>query len=374
MRWIRGCARINMKEKKGVLSVKHTVLNVKKIVFEVNNLSVEFATQGGRIHAVRDVSFKVASGETLAIVGESGSGKSACLQAAMGLLDKKVARVQGSVCFEDQELLHADAARLNKVRGPRIGMIFQDPMSALNPTMKVGDQIAEMLQVHEHLPKAEARLRATELLTQMGVPDAQRRARQYPFEFSGGMLQRVMIAQSLACKPQLLIADEPTTALDVTIQQQVLNLIRSYQKQHAMALILVTHDLAIIAQMADQVAVMYAGKIVEEGGVDEIFYQSAHPYTLGLKQALPANQASDSKQLIPIPGSPPDMFHLPAGCAFAPRCSHKMAICEKANPPVFCARESAAVDPHLRSVHAARCWLHHSMASPEQQKVVAPFL
>ncbi len=334
-------------------------------VLTVKGLSVSFQSRNNHIHAVREVSVDCYSGETLAVVGESGSGKSALLQAALGLIDTSLGhRISGSVRFRDQEILAKPPDFLNKFRGPKIGMIFQDPMSALNPTMKIGDQIAEMLVVHRGATMSSARVSAVDLLKQMGVPGAEQRARQYPFEFSGGMLQRAMIALSVACQPELLIADEPTTALDVTIQQQVLQLLKSYQRQHNMALILVTHDLGVVAQMADQVAVMYAGRIVEYGAVDDIFYRTAHPYTHGLQKAMPSFNQSVDTDLVAIPGFPPDLSKQRDACDFYPRCQHAMTVCNRQVPWQYTSKGEGNL------AHIARCWLHHADAPAD----IAPHL
>ncbi len=320
-------------------------------VLSVDNLVVEFSTFGGKVQAVRGVSYHVNEGKTLAVVGESGSGKSVTVQAIMGLIPMPPGRiVSGSAKLLGKELLHLDQTQLNEVRGADIAMIFQDPMTSLNPTMKIGDQIAETLRVHRGLSKSDALAEAVRLLDRTRIPEAAQRVRQYPFEFSGGMLQRVMIAMSLACKPKLLIADEPTTALDVTIQDQVLELMREIQREDNMAVVLITHDLGVVARMADDVAVMYGGEIVEYGSVDEIFYDSAHPYTEGLKQAMPDSHAQSSERLQAIPGSPPDLFAPPRGCAYHPRCPHAMQICARQSAPTIASDVSG-------SHHSSRCWL-----------------
>jgi oligopeptide/dipeptide ABC transporter ATP-binding protein len=322
-------------------------------ILEVDNLSVEFATYGGIVKAVRGVSFSVTRGETLAIVGESGCGKSVTVQAIMGLIPAPPGKVtSGSAKLNGEELLGLTSSQANKYRGVQIGMIFQDPMTSLNPTMKIGDQIAETLRVHRGQSYSEASKNAIDLLEQTHIPEAAKRARQYPFEFSGGMLQRAMIAQSLACNPSVLIADEPTTALDVTIQAQILELMSELQRTQGMSIVLITHDLAVVAKMADEVSVMYAGQIVESGSVDDIFYQSSHPYTLGLKNAMPTNTGDRNKKLMPIMGSPPDLFSPPRGCGYYARCPHAMKVCENNQPASFAI--TADVD------HYSKCWLQHT--------------
>jgi oligopeptide/dipeptide ABC transporter ATP-binding protein len=296
----------------------------------------------------------VRAGKTLAIVGESGCGKSVTVQSIMGLIPMPPGRItRGTARFAGVDILQRKIIDGDDVRGNRIGMIFQDPMSSLNPTMTVGDQIAETLRVHRGYSKAQARARVVELLNAAHIPEAEKRASQYPFTFSGGMLQRAMIAMAIACEPDILIADEPTTALDVTIQAQILVLLRELQRKTGMSIVLITHDLGVVARMADDVAVMYAGEIVEKGTVDDVFYRSAHPYTLGLRAAMPSNDTSKTKGLQPIEGTPPDLFNPPAGCPYFARCPYAMRVCENNHPPRF------AVDPH----HYALCWLHDPAAA-----------
>jgi oligopeptide/dipeptide ABC transporter ATP-binding protein len=322
-------------------------------LLEVSDLHVEFDTYGGTVHAVRGVSFTVEPGETLAIVGESGCGKSVSVQSIMGLIPMPPGRItRGTARLRGVDILRSKQHNGADIRGDQVGMIFQDPMTSLNPTMTIGNQIAETLIVHRRFSKRQAANRAIELLAATRIPDPEKRARQYPFEFSGGMLQRSMIAMAIACEPALLIADEPTTALDVTIQAQILDLLQDLQRQHGMAIILITHDLAVVARMADRVNVMYAGEIVERGKTDDIFYRSAHPYTLGLRDAMPSNTADKSHRLQPIDGSPPDLFAPPGGCGYFARCPHAMRICQSERPPLF----------GLTDDHAARCWLHHEDA------------
>ena len=326
---------------------------MSETLLSVKDLEVEFDTYGGTVKAVRGVSFDVAKGETLAIVGESGCGKSVTVQTLMGLIPMPPGRItNGTATLNGKSILNLPAAEANKFRGVEIGMIFQDPMSSLNPTMTIGDQIAETLKVHRGKSHQEAFGMAIELLEKTHIPEAEKRARQYPFEFSGGMLQRAMIAQSLACNPSILIADEPTTALDVTIQAQILELMLELQRTEDMSIILITHDLAVVARMADRVAVMYAGQVVESGSVDDIFYRSAHPYTLGLKAAMPSNTHDRDKSLTPILGSPPDLFQPPEGCGYCARCPHAMKVCADHLPEIT----------KVGDEHHSRCWLQHESA------------
>ena len=322
-------------------------------VLSVHDLEVEFDTYGGKVKAVRGVSYDVGAGETLAVVGESGCGKSVTVQAIMGLIPMPPGRiVKGSAKLLGRGLIGLDQAQLNQVRGADMGMIFQDPMTSLNPTMRVGDQIAETLIVHRGLPREAALAEAIRLLERTRIPEASARARQYPFEFSGGMLQRVMISMSLACTPRLLIADEPTTALDVTIQDQVLELMKEIQREDQMAIVLITHDLGVVARMADRVAVMYAGEVVEYGTVEDIFYRAAHPYTQGLKLAMPDMHEHGRDRLSAIPGSPPDLFSPPPGSAYHPRCPQAMRVCSRLDPSTT----------RLAEGHEAACWLLHEDA------------
>ena len=324
-------------------------------LLQVENLEVEFATYGGNVKAVRGVDFHIDQGETLAIVGESGCGKSVTVQSIMGIIPMPPGKITGGrATLKGKNILGLPPAEANKFRGVEIGMIFQDPMTSLNPTMTVGNQISETLMVHRGVGRKEAYNRAIELLEKTHISEARKRADQYPFEYSGGMLQRAMIAQSLACNPAILVADEPTTALDVTIQAQILELMEELQRTEHMSIILITHDLAVVARMADRVAVMYAGQIVETGTVDEIFYRPSHPYTLGLKDAMPSNREQRHKALKPIPGSPPDLFDPPAGCSYFARCPYAMQVCKPRMPPEFVLDEDGS--------HTSRCWLQHPEA------------
>ncbi len=329
-------------------------------LLQVEDLHVEFATHGGTVRAVRGVDFSVDSNRTLAIVGESGCGKSVSVQSIMGLIPVPPGRIgPGSALLRGQEILGNNVVNGRDVRGSEIGMIFQDPMTSLNPTMTIGAQIAEPLQVHRGYGAGRAREEAIRLLESCRIPEARKRAGQYPFEFSGGMLQRAMIAMAISCKPALLIADEPTTALDVTIQSQILDLMRDLQRETGMAIILITHDLGVVARMADEVLVMYAGEVVEKGGVDDVFYRSAHPYTLGLKAAMPSNRDDSAQVLTPIDGSPPDLFAPPGGCGYFARCPYAMQACEDNHPESF----------DLHADHFARCWLHHEDCDVEATDV-----
>jgi oligopeptide transport system ATP-binding protein len=322
-------------------------------LLEVRDLQVSFSTYAGEVQAVRGVSFDLRRGETLAIVGESGSGKSVTAKSIMHLLPPANTMIKGGeILFEGQDILKLSEKRMQDIRGPKIAMVFQDPMTSLDPTMRVGRQITESLKEHLGLSTQRAKERAVELLTLVGIPHPEDRSRQYPHQFSGGMRQRVVIAIALACDPQILIADEPTTALDVTIQAQILELLRELQEQLGMSVILITHDLGVVAHTAHRVAVMYAGKIVETGTLREIFYNPQMPYTWGLLSSIPLPTADRSQELIPIPGSPPDMHDPPKGCPFTPRCPYAMRICAEEMPEYTT----------FSSEHKAACWLHHPMA------------
>jgi oligopeptide/dipeptide ABC transporter ATP-binding protein len=328
-------------------------------LLEVKDLRVEFDTYGGVVKAVRGVDFSVARGETLAVVGESGCGKSVSVQALMGLVPTPPGRItSGSVRFDGREILGLPLREANRIRGKDIGMIFQDPMTSLNPTMTVGKQITETLRRHRGLARADARRRAVEFLERVQIPEAAARVDHYPFQFSGGMRQRVMIAMAIACEPSLLIADEPTTALDVTVQAEILALLADLQRERGTSIILITHDLGVVARMADHVAVMYAGQIVERGTAEEIFHRPAHPYTLGLKAAMPNPAEGARARLVPIEGSPPDLFSPPRGCAYVERCPYAMRLCDEVNPPLW----------SVEAGHASRCWLHHVEARGQRPR------
>ena len=328
-------------------------------LLEVKDLEVSFQTYAGEVKAVRGVNFDLYKGETLAIVGESGSGKSVTSQTIMKLIPMPPGKISnGQILFDGEDLVPKTNKEMEKIRGKDIGMIFQDPMTSLNPTMKVGMQIMEVLIKHQNMSKGNAKDRAIELLRLVGIPSPEKRVNQYPHEFSGGMRQRAMIAIALASNPKLLIADEPTTALDVTIQAQILELMKDLQKKMETSIIFITHDLGVVANVADRVAVMYAGKIVETGTVDEIFYNPKHPYTWGLLSSMPSLDSDEKTELMAIPGSPPDLTNPPKGDAFAPRNRYAMKIDFEKEPPMF----------KISETHYAATWLLH----PDAPKVEPP--
>jgi peptide/nickel transport system ATP-binding protein len=318
-------------------------------LLEVHDLAVSFATDEGVVQAVDGVSVSLQAGEILAIVGESGSGKSVTALTIMGLTRSPNVRFSGSIDYKGTDLMNASDDEFRKVRGAEIAMIFQDPMTSLNPVLRVGDQIAEQVLAHEDLPAEEARERAIEMLERVGIPRAGERVDSYPHEFSGGMRQRVMIAMALSCRPSVLIADEPSTALDVTIQAQILERIRELRETENAGVILVTHDLGVVADIADRVAVMYAGRIVEEGTLDDLFYDPQHPYTWGLLGSITRLDVERPPRLPAISGMPPSLASRPTGCHFRPRCPHEFDKCSE-DPPLE-ARLSGHPD------HCDRCWL-----------------
>lgn len=318
-------------------------------LLEVQDLKTYFKVKAGRVRAVDGVSFHVQSGERVGVVGESGCGKSVTALSIMRLLPKPAGELAGgSILFEGEDLLSLPESAMRKVRGGKIGMIFQDPMTCLNPTMTVGKQISESLRIHLKLSSEEAKNRAVTLLEQVGIPAAAERSRSFPHQFSGGMRQRVMIAMALACNPKLLIADEPTTALDVTVQAQILELINGVCQDFGTAVIMITHDLGVVAGMTDRVVVMYAGKVVETAPTTEIFANPRHPYTLGLLASVPRLDAERPEQLKTIEGAPPDLLKPPPGCPFMPRCAYARAIC-KTMPPLDPLKEDGR---HLKA-----CWV-----------------
>jgi len=327
-------------------------------VLKIENLHVSFDTYAGEVHAVRGVSLHVGEGEVLAVVGESGCGKSVTAQTIMKLNPMPPARIkEGSINLCGEDIVAANEKKMQDIRGRLVSMIFQDPMTCLNPTMKVGKQLTEAICQHRKLSKDEAKKEAVRLLEMVQIPNAAERAEQYPHEFSGGMRQRAMIAMAMSCEPKLLIADEPTTALDVTIQAQIMQLMAKVREETGTAIILITHDLGVVANLADRVAVMYAGKIVETGTAEDIFYRPKHPYTQALLKSLPTVETSREEKLVSIAGTPPDLFMPPKGCEFASRCEHCMKVCKKHVPPTY----------EVGAGHKAVCWRLHP-ACPAQSK------
>ena len=315
-------------------------------LLSVRNLKTSFFTHVGEVKAVRGISFDVNEGEVLGIVGESGSGKSVTSLSIMGLLQYPGRVVDGEILLNGEDILTYSKNQMRRVRGKEIAMIFQDPMTSLNPVYTIGNQIMEMILEHEKMSRREARARAIEMLKLVGIPAAEKRIDSYPHEFSGGMRQRVMIALALSCNPKLLIADEPTTALDVTIQAQILNLIKKLNRQFGMTTMLITHDLGVVATVCDKVAVMYGGLIMEYGTADEIFYHPRHPYTMGLLGSIPHVDGGEKRRLIPIDGTPPDLINPPKGCPFSTRCKYCMNICTREQPPYY-----------AEDKHRTMCWM-----------------
>ena len=316
-------------------------------LLEVRDLHTAFTTPAGTVNAVNGVSFNLERGKVLGIVGESGSGKSVTAYSIMQILEKNGQIVSGSIKIDGQELVGSGEKVMKTIRGNKVSIIFQDPMTSLNPTYTIGHQLMEAIMLHTPRNKQQAWDRAVEMLRLVNVNEPEKRMKQYPFEFSGGMRQRVMIAMALACEPDILIADEPTTALDVTIQAQILELMQSLQKELGMAIIMITHDLGVVAQMCDEVIVMYAGSICEQGTADEIFYNPRHEYTKGLMRSIPTVNNDDEK-LEPISGTPIDLLNMPAGCPFAPRCDAAMKICMRERCPRL----------EINDDHAAACWVN----------------
>ncbi|OMC81507.1 ABC transporter ATP-binding protein [Viridibacillus sp. FSL H8-0123] len=325
---------------------------LKEKILQVEDLQVTFTTFGGVVQAVRGVTFDLHKGETLAIVGESGCGKSVTSNAIMGLIPQPPGKItNGKVIFKGKDLTSFKKSDLRKIQGLDVSMIFQDPMTALNPTMTIGEQLTEGLSTHHKISKAEAKTKAIEMLLLVGISNPSERLNQYPHQFSGGMRQRIVIAIALICEPTLLIADEPTTALDVTIQAQILELFEEIQKKTGVSIILITHDLGVVAKIADRIAVMYAGKIIEIGTKREIFYEPTHPYTKGLLNSVPRLDLVE-EELEPIEGTPPDLFAPPAGCAFTARCPYAMEVCNHVYP----------VATSLSEKHKVDCWLQDERA------------
>ncbi|MFJ8064410.1 ABC transporter ATP-binding protein [Psychrobacillus sp. NPDC096426] len=331
---------------------KEKKLTSNEKVLQVNNLQVSFRTYGGEVEAVRGVDFDLYKGETLAIVGESGCGKSVTSSAIMGLIPQPPGIIKnGSILFKGKELTRMSKAQLRKIQGVDISMIFQDPMTALNPTLTIGEQLTEGLRTHQKIGKKEAKEKAIDMLKLVGIPNPEERLKQFPHQFSGGMRQRIVIAIALICDPQILIADEPTTALDVTIQAQILELFEEIQRKKEISIILITHDLGVVAKIADRIAVMYAGKIVEIGDKREIFYTPEHPYTKGLLNSVPRLDLVE-EELQPIEGTPPDLFSPPKGCPFEARCEYAMEVCDHVYP----------FSSKLSETHGVDCWLQDERA------------
>ena len=329
---------------------------MSETILSIENLRIHFETFAGEVQAIRGVNLKLQKGETLALVGESGSGKSVTAKSVMKLLSNNAVVKEGTITFKGENILEKSERDMQSIRGKKIAMVFQDPMTSLDPTMKIGKQITEVIIKHEKASKEEADKRAEELLELVGIPNAKERMKQYPHQFSGGQRQRIVIAIALACNPDVLIADEPTTALDVTIQAQILELLKELQQQFQMAIIFITHDLGVVANVADRVAVMYAGKVVEVGTADEVFYNPQHPYTWGLLRSMPTLHTGDT--LYAIPGSPPDLLDPPVGDAFALRSDVALEIDRVKEPPMF----------EVSPTHFAATWL----LDPRAPKVPVP--
>ena len=329
---------------------------MSETILSIENLRIHFETFAGEVQAIRGVNLKLQKGETLALVGESGSGKSVTAKSVMKLLSNNAVVKEGAITFKGENILEKSERDMQSIRGKEIAMVFQDPMTSLDPTMKIGKQITEVIIKHEKASKEEANKRAEELLELVGIPNAKERMKQYPHQFSGGQRQRIVIAIALACNPDVLIADEPTTALDVTIQAQILELLKELQQQFQMAIIFITHDLGVVANVADRVAVMYAGKVVEVGTADEVFYNPQHPYTWGLLRSMPTLHTGDT--LYAIPGSPPDLLDPPVGDAFALRSDVALEIDRVKEPPMF----------EVSPTHFAATWL----LDPRAPKVPVP--
>ncbi len=329
-------------------------------LLQVKNLKTTFQIESGQVQAVRGVSLHIDIGESIGIVGESGSGKSVSMLSIMRLLPDNASIEADSMTFDGMEMIDIDYKRMRKMHGNEIGMIFQDPMTSLNPLLTIGHQIMEPIRIHQKLSRSEAKKKAIEMLKLVEIPNPESRFNQYPHEFSGGMRQRVMIAIAISCNPKLLIADEPTTALDVTIQAQILDLMRDLKTKLNTSIVMVTHDLGVIASMCSRIIVMYGGTIVEEGTTREVFYNPQHPYTWGLIRSIPKESTGEKQKLIPIPGSPPDLLDPPKGCPFTARCEHAMKICEQ-HPPNHLA---------ISDTHRAACWLMHPKAPKVGKKVI----
>lgn len=327
-------------------------------LLKVKDLHYSFKTYGGEVHAVRGASFQLNKGEILGVVGESGSGKTVMTQSIIRLNLEPPGKLKtGEIIFKDKDISKYSQKKMREIRGKEISMIFQDPMTSLNPTMKIGKQIAEVLKKSGY-KKSEINKRIEETLTMVRISDVKKRMNQYPFELSGGMMQRVMIAMALSTNPDLIIADEPTTSLDVTIEAQVIQLLKRLQTEFGKSVIVISHNLGVVASLCDKIAVMYGGKIVEKGSADDIFYNPKHPYTWGLLRSIPGSKISKENKLVPIKGTPPDLFSPPVGCSFAARCKYAMKICFKLPPEEY----------EINRGHKASCWLEHETA--KNKKIV----
>ena len=332
-------------------------------LLEVKDLKVHFETEDGLVKAVDGVSFTVSPGETLGVVGESGSGKSVTFLTLMGLIRSKNARIEGQALFQGQDLLKLSSDDMREIRGAKISMIFQDPMTSLHPFYKVGDQISEAIRTHQRISKKEAFAQSVEMLKRVGIPRPDERAKQFPHEFSGGMRQRAMIAMALSLNPDMLIADEPTTALDVTVQAQILELIDRMREEFDAAIVIITHDLGVVAEHCDDIMVMYAGKIAEYGEANDIYYQAHHPYTWGLLQSITRIDQDKTERLRPIKGLPPSLIFVPPGCPFHPRCPYVMDICKKEVPPLLPSDGHHASACHLTLEEKNRIFRDEVMAT-----------
>ncbi len=332
---------------------------MSKKILEINDLKISFSVHAGEVQAIRGINLNIMENEIVALVGESGSGKSVTAKSVIGLLPRSNTNItNGSIILDGMDITHITEKEFEKVRGSKVAMIFQDPMTSLNPVMTVGKQVLEAVQLHQNLEKDAAKAKAIELISLVGIKNPESMYKQYPHQLSGGMRQRIVIAIALACEPKLLIADEPTTALDVTIQAQILELIKELQAKLGFAVLFITHDLGVVANISDYVAVMYAGKIVEKGKTEEVFYNSQHPYTWGLLSSMPDLDSDGSQKLYNIPGTPPNLLHPPKGDAFAPRSEYALKIDFEMEPPVF----------EVSETHSAATWLLH----PQAPKVSRP--